>query len=402
MSQQAIKIQVMELATTLTSQTVQNSVREVGINPNYWYAVGWANDLKPGDIMPVTIWQQAIALYRDTNHQIHALENVCPHKGVALHKGKVQGDRLTCGYHGWEFNSSGNCVNIPYLPEKQKLPRACVRSYPVKEKYNLIWIFPGDPTKSDSCQLPDIPEFESSDWLMVPVNAHFQAHFSICNENTMDVFHGFLHQELQGWFDPVLISLTETQSAVCAEYNVSYKGRMAQFLGLSDRADQITTLPISVNYRYPHYYSSLQGISALYLMRLPVGLNESRSFALFFFKVRLPKWLLKLLKPLLEPVIQRFVLNKFLAQDIEMIESEQQNYSANPQRRYVEINPAIIAIQRLIVRQYEQFVQKSSQSLGNENQDFENSISLSKTMPQERLCEAIVSSQEPITKSTTE
>jgi phenylpropionate dioxygenase-like ring-hydroxylating dioxygenase large terminal subunit len=50
----------MELATTLTSQTVQNAVREVGINPNYWYAVGWANDLKPGDIMPVTIWQQAI------------------------------------------------------------------------------------------------------------------------------------------------------------------------------------------------------------------------------------------------------------------------------------------------------------------------------------------------------
>jgi hypothetical protein len=40
---------------------------------------------------------------------------------------------------------------------------------------------------------------------MVPVNAHFQAHFSICNENTMDVFHGFLHQELQGVFDPVLI-----------------------------------------------------------------------------------------------------------------------------------------------------------------------------------------------------
>ena len=39
---------------------------------------------------------------------------------------------------------------------------------------------------------------------MVPITAHFKAHFSICNENTMDVFHGFLHQELQGWFDPIL------------------------------------------------------------------------------------------------------------------------------------------------------------------------------------------------------
>jgi hypothetical protein len=52
----------------------------------------------------------------------------------------------------------------------------------------------------------------------------------------------------------------------------------------------------------------------------------------------------------------------FLHQDVEMMESEQRTYRANPMRRYVEINPAIIALQRLIVRQYEQFVQQSSQS----------------------------------------
>jgi hypothetical protein len=97
-------------------------------------------------------------------------------------------------------------------------------------------------------------------------------------------------------------------------------------------------------------------------MRLPVGLTESRSFAFFFFKVRLPKWILNPLKPLLQILLPRFVLLKFLAQDIEMIESEQQTYLANPQRRYVEINPAIIAIQRLIVRQHEKYMQKSSQS----------------------------------------
>ena len=52
----------MELATTLTSQTVQNAVREVGINPNYWYPVGWASELKNSQVIPVTVWQQAIAL----------------------------------------------------------------------------------------------------------------------------------------------------------------------------------------------------------------------------------------------------------------------------------------------------------------------------------------------------
>ncbi|MEP0807792.1 aromatic ring-hydroxylating dioxygenase subunit alpha [Trichocoleus sp. ST-U2] len=373
---QATEAQFMELATTLTSQTVQNAVREVGINGNHWYPVGWADQLKPGDIMPVVIWQQAIAVFRDTQGNLHALEDACPHKGIALHKGTVQGCNLACAYHGWEFDGEGHCVSIPYLPDTQKLPRAQARSYPVQEKYNLIWIFPGDRALATTCQPPDIPEFDEPDWLMVPVSAHFQAHFSICNENTMDVFHGFLHQKLQGWFDPVLTSLRETDAAVCAEYNVSYKGRMAQFLGLSDRADQVTTLPISIQYRYPHFYTVLQGVSALYLMRLPVTLTESRSFAFFFFKVRLPKWVLNPLKPLLQILLPRFVLLKFLAQDIEMIESEQRTYLANPQRRYVEINPAIIAIQRLIVRQHEKFVQKSSQSQNHQGNS-EKSISLS-------------------------
>jgi phenylpropionate dioxygenase-like ring-hydroxylating dioxygenase large terminal subunit len=368
----------MELATTLTSQTVQNAVREVGINPNYWYPVSWANQLKPGKVMPVMIWQQAIALYRDTDGQVHALEDACPHKGVVLHKGKVQGCHLTCPYHGWEFDGSGKCVNIPYLPEGQKLPRAQARSYPVQEKYNLIWIFPGETALAATCQPPEMPEFDHPDYLMVTVTARMQAHFSICNENSMDVFHGFLHQNLQGWFNPALKNLRETQGSVCAEYDVSYKGRMAKFLGLSDRADQVTTRTIAVNYQYPHYDTYLKGVSSLYLMRLPVAPTESRSFAIFFLKIRLPKWLMKPLEPTLQTLLRNFVFMRFLAQDIEMMESEQQTYLKNPQRRYVEINPAIIAVERLIIRQYEQFMQQSSQLKNNQHTDLPASEGVSK------------------------
>ncbi|MBW4581423.1 MAG: aromatic ring-hydroxylating dioxygenase subunit alpha [Tildeniella nuda ZEHNDER 1965/U140] len=350
----------MELATTLTSQTVRAGIREVGINPNHWYAVGWAKQLQPGQVTKVTVWQQAIALYRDTAGTPHALADACPHKGVELHRGKVHGQHLACRYHGWEFEPSGQCVHVPYLPPSQKLPCAQARSYPVQEKYGLLWVFPGDPAIAADRQLPLMPEDSQGGWLKVPVTGHFKAHFSICNENSMDVFHGFLHENLQGWFDPLLLSLQETEDAVCAEYQVSYKGRMAKFLGLSERADQATTLPIAVQYRYPHYQSSLRGVSALYLMRLPVSPVESRSFALFFFKVRLPQRLLKLIEPLLQRLLERFVLMRFLAQDIEMMESEQRQYLAEPTRRCVEINPAIIAVQRLIIRQYERFKQSSS------------------------------------------
>ncbi|MGB3615382.1 MAG: aromatic ring-hydroxylating dioxygenase subunit alpha [Elainellaceae cyanobacterium] len=348
-----------DLATTLRSETVQTAVREVGINPNYWYPVGWSNQLRPGQAIQIIIWQRPLALYRDMAGQLHAVENRCPHRGVELHRGKVIGANLACAYHGWEFDGrTGDCVSIPYLPPDQKRPCVSVHSYPVQEKYGLMWVFPGEADLASDRPLPEVPEFEQDGWFMVPITARFQAHFSVCNENAMDVFHGFLHNDLQGWFDPVLLDLKTTDSAIHAKYRVSYKGVLAKFLGLAERADEVTTLPISINYRYPHYASSLEGVSSVYLMRLPVGPAESRSFALFFFRLKLPQWLIKVTYPVLSRVIRRFMLQPFLAQDIEMMESEQRQYNRRPER-YVEINPAIIALQRVMVRQYEKFAMPS-------------------------------------------
>ncbi|NEP10699.1 MAG: aromatic ring-hydroxylating dioxygenase subunit alpha [Symploca sp. SIO2C1] len=370
----------MELATTLISHTVWNAVREVGINPNYWYPVSWANELKPGKIMSVVIWQQAIAIYRDETGNLHALEDACPHKGIALHKGEVQGANLVCAYHGWALNGDGKLVDIPYLPPKQKLPCAQARSYPIQEKYNIIWIFPGNPSLAEHCHPPDVPEFDDPNWLMVPIPGHFQAHFSICNENTMDVFHGFLHKELQGWFDPLLINLREGEGKVCADYQVSYRGLLSKFLGLSEQGNQVTTKTVSIQYGYPHYHSSLEGISSLYLMRLPVGPSLTRSFSLLFLKIRLPQWFLSIFRPLLAQIIWNWFLKKFLDQDKEMIESEQRTYLANPQRRYVEINPAIVALQRVIVKQYEQYMQQSNQP-GNNGHPDSSAIATDQSQP---------------------
>jgi hypothetical protein len=183
------------------------------------------------------------------------------------------------------------------------------------------------------------------------------------------------------------MGLRQTDAEVFAQYQVSYQGWLTKFLGLSEQGNQVTTRTVSIRYRYPHYHSSLEGVSSLYLMRLPVGLTHTRSFSLMFLKLRLPQWLVKLLNPVLAKVIWRFLLKKFLDQDVEMVESEQQTYLANPHRRYVEINPAIIALQRLIVRQYEQFMQQSSQPRNNRHQDSQMSgvvssaIASSKTEP---------------------
>ena len=374
----------MELATTLKGQSIQNRIREVGINPNYWYPVEWADQLKAGEIKPVKIWRQAIAIYRDPQGRLHALENACPHKGVELHRGQVQGANLACPYHGWEFNGAGKCVNIPYFPKDQKLPCAQARSYPVQEKYGILWIFPGDPSLANSRQPPAIPEYDDPEWFIVRIPGRFQAHFSICNENTMDVFHGFLHKELQGWFDPVLLNLQQTESEVCADYQVSYQGWLTKFIGIGKQGKGVTTRTVSIHYQYPHYHSSLEAVSSLYLMRLPMEPTLTRSFSLMFLRLPLPKWLLRgPLKLQLEKLILNRIFLKFLHQDVEMMESEQRSYLADSSRQYVEVNPAIIALQRVIIGQYEKFMQQSRQLSNRTNGGYKASLPLAEIVTSE-------------------
>ena len=376
----------MELATTLKGQTIQNKVREVGINEDYWYPVAWAKTLKPGQVIPVVVWQKNIAVYRDAEGQVYAMENACPHKGIELHLGEVKGDRLVCPYHGWEFDGNGQCANIPYFPKEQKLPCARARSYPVQDKYGIIWVFPGDPALSTIRPIPNVPEFADPNCLKIPITGVFNAHFSICNENTMDVFHGYLHKNLQGWFDPVLINLQDSDRDVRADYKVSYQGALSKFLGINTNDQGVTTRTVSVHYQYPHYHSTLEGVSSLYLMRLPVGPNQTRSFSwLFLPKVRLPKWLLRLINPILVPIVLHFLFMPFLEQDVGMMESEQRTYQKDPKRRYVEVNPAIIALQRVIVRQYEQFMQQSIQSQLRSRQSFQDLGSQGSGSTAERL-----------------
>ncbi|BAU10433.1 Rieske (2Fe-2S) domain protein [Leptolyngbya sp. NIES-3755] len=294
----------MELSTALSGEIVQNAVREVGINPNYWYAIAWSKDVKREQAVSIQIWEQEISLSR--NHQ------------------------------------------------QQAIAKDQSRGYPVQEKYGIVWLFLGNPTHSEHQPLPVIPEFDDPSYLMLQVSVRFKAHFSICNENTMDVFRSYLHQNLQGWFDPALIKLIETENSVTADYRVSYKGLIPKRFEAIDSNG--TTKLMSIHYCYPNYVNRLEDLSALYLMRLPISRTESRSFSILLLKSPVPRGLLAPLRPILQLLIVRLLFLRFLKQDTEMIESEQENYLKNPQRRYVEVNPAVIALQRLMMRQYKQYL----------------------------------------------
>jgi vanillate O-demethylase monooxygenase subunit len=100
---------------------------------------------------------------------------------------------LRCGYHGLLFDASGQCINIPgqtLIP-----PLAKVKSYPVRERYDLVWVWMGDAA-ADESRLPTVEKFGDPGWALLENGyQHHAANYRIEIENLMDPAHTtFLHK----------------------------------------------------------------------------------------------------------------------------------------------------------------------------------------------------------------
>ena len=83
--------------------SLRQQARATGMDPNYWYAVEEVRRVKPGTVVEVVFWKHSIALFRGTDGSFRAIENTCAHRQLKLTIGHVQGCRLVCAYHGWEY-----------------------------------------------------------------------------------------------------------------------------------------------------------------------------------------------------------------------------------------------------------------------------------------------------------
>nr|WP_232220269.1 Rieske 2Fe-2S domain-containing protein [Legionella tunisiensis] len=68
-----------------------------------------------------------------------ALQDFCPHRGAPLSAGKLNGEVLQCTYHGWRFNTSGDCIDIPGLA-KINCANKRVPAYPIKIHFGLVFV----------------------------------------------------------------------------------------------------------------------------------------------------------------------------------------------------------------------------------------------------------------------
>ena len=79
---------------------------------NAWYVAAWSEELDSG-LMGRTIMNEPIAIFRNAEGKVCAVEDRCCHRGAALTSGKVVENGLQCGYHGLVYDGEGKCVEIP-------------------------------------------------------------------------------------------------------------------------------------------------------------------------------------------------------------------------------------------------------------------------------------------------
>ncbi len=104
----------------------------------------WVPVLESGQLRSkpqrIDLFFQVWVVFRDSKGQAHALFDLCPHRHVALSKGKVRGDLIECSYHGLRFDGEGFCKHVPVHDENDRLPTTRVERFPVLEKAGWIWV----------------------------------------------------------------------------------------------------------------------------------------------------------------------------------------------------------------------------------------------------------------------
>ena len=157
--------------------------------PFGWYSIARSSELQIGEVKRVEAFDRELALYRTRSGQPCLQDAFCPHLGAHLGvQGRVVGESLRCPFHGWRYDTSGKCVEIPYCDE---IPdRASVRVWPVAEKHGKIWIWFHPENSAPQWELPDIPEFDDGNWT-TPRFAEFDvpAHIQDIAENSCDPVH---------------------------------------------------------------------------------------------------------------------------------------------------------------------------------------------------------------------
>ena len=204
----------------------------------YWLPVMPVEDLGAPDAPPqrFRLLGEDLVVFRDSNGDVGVFAEACPHRGVSLFFGRNEQAGLRCVYHGWKFDVSGQCVDMPNEPgESVFKSKIRAGAYRGAVHGGVVWAYLGDGDP------PGLPEFE---WATVPEDQRkFALALRECNwmqglEGDIDTSHlFFLHGRLNP-DDPPSVGVWHddkhpTLDVIPTKYGVVYGANRQERPGLA-------------------------------------------------------------------------------------------------------------------------------------------------------------------------
>jgi len=158
----------------------------------FWHPVALSSEIMSGSARPIRIFGEDLTLYRGESGSPHLIGGRCAHRCTVLHTGLVSGDELSCMYHGWRYNSSGLCVDIPAEKRRRSMPPS-IAAYPVYEYCGLIFAYLGKGSAPEF-DLPRKAVFEDPKKLVIADKQTWDCNWFQHVENSLDAVHvSFAH-----------------------------------------------------------------------------------------------------------------------------------------------------------------------------------------------------------------
>jgi phenylpropionate dioxygenase-like ring-hydroxylating dioxygenase large terminal subunit len=163
---------------------------------SYWLPALLAEELPENECPPVRVklLSERLLAFRDTDGRYGLIDEFCAHRGVSLWFGRNEQSGLRCPYHGWKYDVTGQCIEVPSEPVESGFCRKIrLKAYPLVLRGGVLWTYMGPPDKQ-----PPLPEWEFA--LVPPEQSFMSKRWQDCNwlqalEGGIDSSHvSFLHR----------------------------------------------------------------------------------------------------------------------------------------------------------------------------------------------------------------
>lgn len=186
--------------------------------PTGWYNVALSRELRTGQLLTKHYFGQELIVYRTASGQVRVSDAHCPHMGAHLGRiGHVEGEILRCGFHGFQYDTSGQCVGTPYGGPPP--PRARLRFWQVREQNGLIMVWFDEEGRAPFWELPLL---EADGWNRLRFKRYrIATHPQETTENSVDFGH---FTQIHGFTDGSITKPIEVQGELLTSSYRAWRG----------------------------------------------------------------------------------------------------------------------------------------------------------------------------------